>query len=198
MNAKFAKKNHCASILKRGIFSIFLFCATPAAIFGQGQSNTGSGQRCDWQNVGTHRQTSLIPLLRKDLSGRKTHFISLFGALAEYEGSFYLQIYIEIDDPTAAAFFGDIPASAKITLTPAQKGENISLDCPKGAKAKLENGRLSYNCIYSLDKKNIAKLSTLEIGEIEIAWANGQQKYDVFDVDFFSRLMPCALVVSSK
>jgi hypothetical protein len=186
MKAKLAKKNRFPSILTL----VFTLYGCMLASFAQAQTN--ANQRCEWQNVGTHRQTPLLPLLRKDLSGNRTHFVSLTAALAQYEGNFYLQIYIEIDDVAAAALFGDVPPAAKITLMPTSKAENISLDCPKGAKANLQNGRLSYNCIYSLDKKNIAKLKTLEIGQIELQWANGQQKYDVFDVDFFRRLLPCA------
>lgn len=152
-----------------------------------------SAQRlgCGWEPVGEHHQTPLQMVLRRDLSGRGQNFFNISSALIAHSGNIYLQIYIEIDDLTSGEFLGAVEAGAALDFLPTRAGSNITIYCPRGAKPNIIGDKTTYNIIYLLDKQAIARLSKTEVGALGLYWSGSKQEYKLYDVDFFSRLLPC-------
>lgn len=157
-----------------------------------GTSATAQRLDCGWEAVGEHHQTLPQMVLRKDLSGLGQNFFNLSSALVAHSGNIYLQIYIEIDDLASSEFLGEVEAGAALDFLPTRAGSNITIYCPKGAKPKIIGEKVTYNIIYLLDKQAIARLSKTEVGALGLYWSGGKQEYKLYDVDFFSRLLPCA------
>lgn len=122
---------------------------------------------------------------------KEEDFIVCKGYLTQSTGELMaLTIQLTIASKEAKAKFGAIqPNSALVLHT--MDNKDYLLQTYAGAKPTLIDGKVVYECSYSIDKKDLKKLEEAEIDTAKIVFEKGNFTYDVYYLDFLKDQFPC-------
>jgi chemotaxis protein histidine kinase CheA len=102
----------------------------------------------------------------------------------------YLSVKLIVDGPTGRAEYGSLEAGAACVFVMLNQ-EAVQLFIDKTDKGTVVNKQTLYNVTFQVDKKTAKYLKRSPLDYVEWRWTQGKQKYNVLNIDFFTRQFEC-------
>ncbi len=102
----------------------------------------------------------------------------------------YLSVKLIVDGPTGRAEYGSLEAGAACVFVMLNQ-EAVQLFIDKTDKGTVVNKQTLYNVTFQVDKKSAKYLKRSPLDYVEWRWTQGKQKYNVLNIDFFTRQFEC-------